>query len=67
MPVLSNNAPVIIELTKEDAAFLDTTCEVNLTFILGHLQTVSEKTAVELVKHLEAYKRIREALKKGSL
>lgn len=58
-----NGAPVIVELPAELAEFLIETCDSNVAFALGFLQTVSRETAEKLVDQLEKYKKIKALIK----
>ena len=57
---MSNNPPVIVELTKDEADFLEGNCDANIQMALGLLQnTKNRSTAEKLLKMYEFFKSIR--------
>jgi hypothetical protein len=63
---MSNNPPVIIELSKELAEFLMENCEANIAYGLAGLQSLHSRDLQEkMVKNIEAFKALKAALEKG--
>jgi len=63
-PKNHNNPPVTVELTEEQAKFLIENCNTNIAFSLSNLQQVSPKTAEKLVKLIEDFRGVRDAITK---
>ena len=63
---LSNNPPVVVEFTPEQAEFLKNNCDTNIAFGLAALQDMkSRESAEKMVELLEAFKGIKQALEKA--
>lgn len=63
---LSNNPPVLVELTQEQAEFLKNNCETNIAFGLAALQDMEKREAAEkIVNLIEAFKGIKQAVEKA--
>lgn len=61
---MSNNPPVIVELTSEQVKFLEDNCDNNMVFALNALQEgdLSEETCRKLVDLTEQFRGIKTAL-----
>lgn len=66
---MSNNPPVMVELTAEQAKFLKENCETNMTFCLDAMMKLgnemSKDSLVKLVALLENFKGVKAAVEKG--
>ncbi len=61
---MSNNSPDhTLNLTKDEAQFLLKNCNVNITMMLGGLQSLTSRDSMmQLVLYIEQFKAIREKL-----
>lgn len=60
---ISNNPPVILELTKEEAAFLKENCSSNIAVGLEVLTTLERRSSQEKIIHMmEMFKAIKKKL-----
>lgn len=63
---MSNNPPLLVELTPELAEFLLENCESNLAFGIQALPTLTSQDLQEqMVTQLENFKALRAAVKKA--
>lgn len=61
---LSNNPPVLVELTPELAAFLLDNCDSNIEFGLKTMPTMESEDLIRaLIKNMENFKSIRQAVR----
>lgn len=59
-----NNPPVLIELTREEAAFLRENCESNVAFGLTALGSLTSRDLQEkMVRNIELFKAILDKVK----
>jgi hypothetical protein len=59
---MKNSPDVLVPMTIEQAEFILKHCMVNQRMCLANLQSVSEKTARELVSMIENYKAVQKAI-----
>lgn len=66
MSILSNNPPVTVELSREDAEWLKNSTDQNRAMLLSLLNGASSKSSAEkMVDALERLKTISNAIQKG--
>ena len=61
---ISNNPPIVVELTPELADFLLDNCEANIEFGLKAMSTMESRDLIEkLIENMEKFKSLRQAVK----